>query len=108
MITFESAILQGQGKFNKMSPDGVNTYRQLFTAFRAKWQDAVEKYDKENGRWKDSTKIVAELRDHLLRIAVNEGLITLSSDMFTLKIPQMPQQGPGQQQGQQFQTGAKF
>jgi hypothetical protein len=97
MITYEGAILQGLGKFNNMSPDGVNTYRQLFTAFRVKWQKAVESYEQEHGGWKDSIKIVSELRDNLLRIAVNEGLITLSSDMFTIQIPQMPSQPqPGQ------------
>ena len=90
MITYEGAILQGLGKFDNISADGKNTYRQLFLHFRKRWQTAVENYEQDHGGWKDSIKIVSELRDQLLRIAVNEGLITLSSDMFTIQIPQMP------------------
>lgn len=98
MITYEGAILQGQGKFNNVSPDQKTTYRDLFTHFRKQWQKAVECFEQDHGGWKDSIKIVSELRDHLLRIAVTEGLITLSSDMFTIQIPQMPTQ-PGAQAG---------
>jgi hypothetical protein len=96
MITYEGAILQGLGRFNNVSADGRTTYRDLFTFFRSRWQDAVEAYEQEHGGWKDSLKIISGLRDHLLRIAVTEGLITLSSDMFTIQIPQMPQQPSGQ------------
>jgi hypothetical protein len=102
MITYEGAILQGLGRFNKISADGRTTYRDLFTHFRTKWQTAVELFEQDHGGWKDSIKIVSELRDHLLRIAVTEGLITLSSDMFTIQIPQMPAPmppGPGGQAG---------
>lgn len=99
MITYEGAILQGLGKFDNMSADGKSTYRQVFTHFRNKWKTAVEKFEQDHGGWKDSLQIVAELRDSLLRIAVNEGLITLSSDMFTIQIPQMPPSMPGQQTG---------
>jgi hypothetical protein len=93
MITYEGAILQGLGRFNSISGDGKTTYRDLFFHFRKKWQVAVEGFEQDHGGWKDSIKIVSELRDHLLRIAVTEGLITLSSDMFTIQIPQMPTQG---------------
>jgi hypothetical protein len=102
MITYEGAILQGLGRFNKTSNDGKTTYRDLFTHFRKKWQTAVELFEQDHGGWKDSIKIVSELRDQLLRIAVTEGLITLSSDMFTIQIPQMPAPmppGPGGQGG---------
>lgn len=102
MITYEGAILQGLGKFNNVSADGKTRYRDLFTFFRARWQVAVEQFEQDHGGWKDSIKIVSELRDSLLRIAVTEGLITLSSDMFTIQIPQMPAQmppGPGGQGG---------
>jgi|WetSurMetagenome_2_1015567.scaffolds.fasta_scaffold42035_6 hypothetical protein len=102
MITYEGAILQGLGKFNNISADGKTRYRDLFTFFRARWQVAVEQFEQDHGGWKDSIKIVSELRDSLLRIAVTEGLITLSSDMFTIQIPQMPAPmppGPGGQQG---------
>lgn len=90
MITYEGAILQGLGKFNNVSMDGRTTYRDLFTHFRTRWQKAVELFEQDHGGWKDSLKIISELRDNLLRIAVSEGLITLSSDMFTIQIPQMP------------------
>jgi hypothetical protein len=98
MITYEGAILQGLGKFNQVSMDGKTTYRDLFTHFRSRWQKAVELFEQDHGGWKDSLKIISELRDNLLRIAVSEGLITLSSDMFTIQIPQMPSMpgGPGQ------------
>jgi hypothetical protein len=104
MITYEGAILQGLGKFNRVSGDGKTTYRDLFSHFRKKWQTAVELFEQDHGGWKDSLKIISELRDHLLRIAVTEGLITLSSDMFTIQIPQMPAmpqsgQAPGGQSG---------
>jgi hypothetical protein len=102
MITYEGAILQGLGKFNNISADGKTRYRDLFTYFRSRWQVAVEQFEQDHGGWKDSIKIVSELRDSLLRIAVTEGLITLSSDMFTIQIPQMPAPmppGPGGQQG---------
>lgn len=100
MITYEGAILQGLGRFNDMSPDGKNTYRALFKHFRKEWTDAVELFEQDHGGWKDSLKIISKLRDNLLRIAVHEGLITLSSDMFTIQIPQMPQPGqPGQAGG---------
>lgn len=98
MITYEGAILQGLGKFDNKSPDGSNTYRRVFKVFRRRWEYAVEKFEQDHGGWKDSIKIISELRDDLLRIAVSEGLITLSSDMFTIQIPQMPG-GGGQQQG---------
>jgi len=90
MITYEGAILQGLGKFNNVSMDGRTTYRELFAHFRTRWQKAVELFEQDHGGWKDSLKIISELRDNLLRIAVSEGLITLSSDMFTIQIPQMP------------------
>jgi hypothetical protein len=93
MITYEGAILQGLGKFNNISGDGKTTYRELFKHFRKKWHIAVETFEQDHGGWKDSLRIVSELRDSLLRIAVTEGLITLSSDMFTIQIPQMPTQG---------------
>jgi len=101
MITYEGAILQGLGKFDNMSPDGKNTYRQVFSVFRLKWSNAVEQFEQDHGGWKDSLKVIAKLRDDLLRIAVTEGLITLSSDMFTIQIPQMPSAGgaPGSQGG---------
>lgn len=104
MITYEGAILQGLGRFNKLSGDGKTTYRELFAYFRKRWQVAVEKFEQDHGGWKDSLKIISELRDNLLRIAVSEGLITLSSDMFTIQIPQMPSmpqggQAPGTQSG---------
>lgn len=94
MITFELAILKGLGKLNTISDVRVNgkfvTYRLLFKFFRNRWQRAVEKYNPDIGGWKDALKDVAELRDGLMEIAVKEGLISLSSDMFTLQIPQMP------------------
>lgn len=102
MITYEGAILQGLGRFDNLSPDGKYTYRQVFTVFRIKWSNAVEQFEQDHGGWKDSLKIIAKLRDDLLRIAVTEGLITLSSDMFTIQIPQMPSAGggaPGSQGG---------
>lgn len=102
MITYEGAILQGLGKFNKkISLDSKTeiTYRELFAHFRKRWQKAVEMFEQDHGGWKDSLKIISELRDHLLRIAVNEGLITLSSDMFTIQIPQMPNSGQPAQGG---------
>lgn len=100
MITYEGAILQGQGKFDNMSPDNKNSYRTIFKVFRIKWSRAVELFEQDHGGWKDSLKIIAKLRDDLLRIAVNEGLITLSSDMFTIQIPTMPGGGaPGGGQG---------
>jgi len=98
MITYEGAILQGLGKFNNVSMDGRTTYRELFAHFRTRWQKAVELFEQDHGGWKDSLKIISELRDNLLRIAVSEGLITLSSDMFTIQIPQMPG-GQGAQGG---------
>jgi len=97
MITFEGAILQGLGKYNVKARGTDLTYRQLFKMFRTRWQKAVDAYEQENGGWKDSLRIISELRDSLMRIAVQEGLITLSSDMFTIQIPQMP---GGQQGGQ--------
>ena len=95
MITYEGAILQGLGRFDKRSPDGKNTYRQVFKHYRSRWQHAVEVFEQDHGGWKDSIKIISELRDDLLRIAVTEGLITLTSDMFTIQIPQMPGGGSG-------------
>lgn len=94
MITFESAILEGLGRYNVKLDSNGTTYKHLFEGFRRKWKDAVEKYEMDHGGWKDSIKIVGELRDSLMRIAVKEGLITLSSDMFTIQIPVMPGQ-PG-------------
>ena len=106
MITYEGAILQGLGKFDKLSPDGANTYRNLFIHFRKQWHKAVEAFEQDHGGWKDSLRIVSELRDMLLRIAVSEGLITLSSDMFTIQIPQMPgAPTPGQAGGGNAPTG---
>lgn len=95
MITYEGSILQGLGRFDAKSPDGNNTYRVIFKDFRKRWSNAVELFEQDHGWWKDSLKIVAVLRDDLLRIAVNEGLITLSSDMFTIQIPTMPGGGSG-------------
>jgi hypothetical protein len=100
MITYEGSILQGLGKFDNMSADKKNTYRQVFKVFRDRWLDAMERFEQDHGGWKDSLKIIAPLRDDLLRIAVTEGLITLSSDLFTIQIPTMPGSGAGGVGGQ--------
>jgi hypothetical protein len=95
MITFESAILEGLGRFNVDLDGKGTTYKKIFAGFRHQWKQAVEKYEPEHGGWKDSSKIASELRDSLMRIAVKEGLITLSSEMFTIQIPVMPGQTNG-------------
>lgn len=101
MITFESAILEGLGKWHKKPIGSPFTYKQIFRVFRHRWENAVEQFEEDHGGWKDSLKIIGPLRDDLLRIAVSEGLITLSSDMFTIQIPTMPGAagGAGQQGG---------
>ena len=95
MITFEGAILEGLGKWRRRPAGNPYTYKEIFASFRTRWSEAVEKFEEDHGGWKDSLKIIGPLRDDLLRIAVNEGLITLSSDMFTIQIPQMPSQPGG-------------
>lgn len=64
----------------------VRTYKELFDVFRLWWESAVESYNSQTGDWKSSIIICSNLRAHLMRIALKEQLVSLSSSMYTINL----------------------
>ena len=76
VIRYESAMLDAKGEWD--------AYKETFRKFRARWADALQKYNQITGDWKAAWIICSRLLDSLMRIAVKEELISLSRDMFNL------------------------
>jgi hypothetical protein len=64
----------------------VRNYKELFAVFRAWWESSVESWNSQTGNWKDSIIICSNLRAHLMRIALKEQLVSLSSSMYTIQL----------------------
>jgi hypothetical protein len=73
----------------------VKNYKEMFDVMRGWWNSAVEAWNSQTGNWKDSIMICSQLREWLFGIALEEQLVALSSQMYTLQINQVPQQLPG-------------
>lgn len=69
----------------------VRNYKELFDVFRGWWEIAVSGWNSTTGSWKDSIIICSKLRADLMRIALKEGLVSLTSSMYTINIPDLPQ-----------------
>lgn len=68
----------------------IKNYKQLFDVFRLWWERAVESWNSQTGNWKDSIIICSNLRSHLMRIALKEQLVALSSSMYTIQLNTKP------------------
>jgi hypothetical protein len=64
----------------------VTNYRELFGVFRWWWESAVDSWNSQTGNWKDSIIICSKLRSDLMRIALKEGLVSLTSSMYTIQM----------------------
>lgn len=85
MIRYEGAMLDAMGRFDEFADkDETVTYRKLLKNFRVQWAKAVSKYNSQTGDWKDSWIDCSEILDNLMRIAVKEGLISVSAGMYNL------------------------
>ena len=64
----------------------VRNYKELFEIFRWWWESAVDAWNSSTGNWKDSIIICSKLRSDLMRIALKEGLVSLTSSMYTIQM----------------------
>jgi hypothetical protein len=64
----------------------VRNYKELFDIFRWWWESAVDAWNSSTGNWKDSIIICSKLRADLMRIALKEGLVSLTSSMYTIQM----------------------
>jgi hypothetical protein len=65
-------------------------YKELFETFRYWWESAVDAWNSQTGNWKDSIIICSKLRADLMRIALKEGLVSLTSSMYTIQMRGAP------------------
>jgi hypothetical protein len=70
----------------------VKNYKELFETFRMWWTVAVSVFNSQTGNWKDSIIICSKLRADLMRIAVKEGLVSLSGSMYSISLRQTSNQ----------------
>jgi hypothetical protein len=68
----------------------VHNYKELFDVLRWWWESAVDSWNSQTGNWKDSIIICSRLRSDLMRIAVKEGLVSLSSSMYSIQMRGAP------------------
>lgn len=68
----------------------VKNYKELFGIFRWWWESAVDAWNSQTGNWKDSIIICSKLRSDLMRIALKEGLVSLTSSMYTIQMRGAP------------------
>jgi len=68
----------------------VKNYKELFDIFRWWWESAVDAWNSSTGNWKDSIIICSKLRADLMRIALKEGLVSLTSSMYTIQMRGTP------------------
>jgi len=74
----------------KVTKRRVKTYKELFDVLRWWWESAVDSWNSQTGNWKDSVIICSRLRSDLMRIAVKEGLVSLSSSMYSIQMRGAP------------------
>jgi hypothetical protein len=82
---------------NKPIKKIVRNYKELFDVLRWWWESAVDSWNSQTGNWKDSIIICSRLRSDLMRIALKEQLVSLTSSMYALQI-----HGAPDTQGDQF------
>jgi hypothetical protein len=68
----------------------VKNYKELFDVLRWWWESAVDSWNSQTGNWKDSIIICSRLRSDLMRIALKEGLVALSSSMYSIQMRGAP------------------
>jgi len=66
----------------------VKDYSSLFNIFRWWWEAAVNVWNSQVGNWKESIIICSKLRSDLMRIALKEGLVSLSTSMYSISARQ--------------------
>jgi hypothetical protein len=74
----------------KITKKRVRSYKELFDVLRWWWESAVDSWNSQTGNWKDSIIICSRLRSDLMRIAVKEGLVALSSSMYSIQMRGAP------------------
>jgi hypothetical protein len=85
LIRYIGAMLDALNRLDKIADEKRNlTYRDLLKEFRSQWKNAVNAYNAVTGAWKDSTILCSELMDNLMRIAVKEGLLSVSREMYNI------------------------
>ena len=68
----------------------VKTYKELFDVERWWWESAVDSWNSQTGNWKDSIIICSRLRSDLMRIALKEQLVALTSSMYAIQLRGTP------------------
>jgi hypothetical protein len=68
----------------------VKTYKELFDVERWWWESAVDSWNSQTGNWKDSIIICSRLRSDLMRIALKEQLVSLTSSMYAIQLRGAP------------------
>lgn len=69
----------------------VRTYKELFDVLRWWWESAVDSWNSQTGNWKDSIIICSRLRSDLMRIALKEQLVALTSSMYSIQMRGAPE-----------------
>lgn len=85
MIRYELAMLDALDKLDTPVTNDM-TYRELFRLFRQEWYKAMNIYS-ANTSWKDAFMLCSGLLDNLMRIAVKEGLVDLSTSYYLMAYP---------------------
>lgn len=75
---------------NKPIKKVVKSYKELFDVLRWWWESAVDSWNSQTGNWKDSIIICSRLRSDLMRIALKEQLVSLTSSMYSLQLHGAP------------------
>jgi hypothetical protein len=68
----------------------VHSYKELFDVERWWWESAVDSWNSQTGNWKDSIIICSRLRSDLMRIALKEQLVSLTSSMYSIQMRGAP------------------
>jgi len=68
----------------------VHNYKELFDVERWWWESAVDSWNSQTGNWKDSIIICSRLRSDLMRIALKEQLVSLTSSMYSIQMRGTP------------------
>lgn len=68
----------------------VRNYKELFDVLRWWWESAVDSWNSQTGNWKDSIIICSRLRSDLMRIALKEQLVALTSSMYAIQLHNAP------------------
>jgi len=80
----------------------VMNYKELFDVLRWWWESAVDSWNSQTGNWKDSIIICSRLRSDLMRIALKEQLVSLTSSMYSIQL-----RGAPEATGEFFDAGAQ-